>query len=196
MSDPRKVTSIHVRNAIEGEDEAIAWIITRFEGMVRAHARHRLATAGMSEDDLVQEVWARVIPRLGSIEARDGRMTPVLVRYICSVAANVCQESRRHAGRRNSLDAMTIVVTGQSSRSAMTRMIDREHADGVLNAIAALEETDRTVLMMRLVEDVPIEAVAEKLGISASATTRRYQKALARLKTSLKDSLFDDIEAS
>lgn len=78
--DGEEPTSIHVRRAHAGERESLAWLITRFSSLLRLQASYRLRGTLRriyDPDDLVDDVWVAVLPRLGDLEERGGRMTPV-----------------------------------------------------------------------------------------------------------------------
>ena len=58
-------------------------------------------------------------------------------------------------------------------------------------ALAALAPLDRAVLVLRYLDDVPVEEVGRMLGLSGTAVRSRASRALARTRTLLGDSLPD-----
>ena len=61
-------------------------------------------------------------------------------------------------------------------------------------ALAALPEPLREVLVLRGIEQMPNGEVARRLELSDSAVTRRFQAALQQLREALPDSVFDEID--
>ena len=190
-------TSSHVRRAVAGEPDSIEWIIFRFGGALRAHAHYRLAGSlgGLaSEDDLVQEVWLRALPRLPGIEQQGGRLTPVLVKFLGRILVNVCFELRKQARRR---DEHPLAIGIQTEISGIvSHIMLREESDLVLREINALDNEAQAVLILRLMEDLPNSLVAQTLSISASAASRRYTQAIELLRKRLPLSFFEDIESN
>lgn len=64
----------------------------------------------------------------------------------------------------------------------------REMTDRVREAMARLPETDREILLMRVLEGLAYEEVGLILDIDPAAARQRYGRALVRLKRSLRDS--------
>ncbi len=60
-----------------------------------------------------------------------------------------------------------------------------ETVELLTHALDALDPADREVLMLRHFEELSNNEVANRLGLTKSAATKRYIRALARLKTVL-----------
>jgi RNA polymerase sigma-B factor len=63
-------------------------------------------------------------------------------------------------------------------------------------AFRTLDDTDRTILYLRFVEDLSRREVANRLGISQSALARRAEAALAKLRAELEGRAFEEIPAA
>ncbi len=64
--------------------------------------------------------------------------------------------------------------------------VEREETRArVLEAVAALEEIDREMLLMRQVEERPYEEISQLLNIDNAAARKRYGRALLRLRSEL-----------
>ena len=73
-------------------------------------------------------------------------------------------------------------------------MASRDEAMQAMRAaLWELDEPDQEVLVLRGIEQVPNEAVAKLLGLTPGAVTRRYQRALARLRHRLPGPMFDEL---
>jgi RNA polymerase sigma-70 factor (ECF subfamily) len=63
--------------------------------------------------------------------------------------------------------------------------IDRERARRIQEAVARLSETDREILLLRNLEALSNVEVAEVLDVDPATASRRYGRALLRLRTEL-----------
>jgi len=84
MRDLPPTTRI-VRGAREGDPLALGQMVERFTPWLLVQARYRLGGRLKhlcDPEDLVNDVWAVAFPRLRGLDARDGRYTPVLVRFL------------------------------------------------------------------------------------------------------------------
>jgi RNA polymerase sigma factor (sigma-70 family) len=64
----------------------------------------------------------------------------------------------------------------------------------VQEALAGLDADERAVVVLRGIEQLPNGEVARLLGVDDSLATRRWQRALVRLKELLPDSVFGELE--
>jgi RNA polymerase sigma-70 factor (ECF subfamily) len=73
------------------------------------------------------------------------------------------------------------------SPSPSQRLLRRELAQQVRQALAELSETDREILLMRNLEALSNQEVAQVLQIDPVAASQRYGRALLRLRKLLID---------
>lgn len=194
-AEPGVLTTMHVRRAIDGDGKSLDWIAERLTPLLLAHARYRLGNlvSRHEPEDLVNDAWLVALPRLGELTAREGRLTPVLLRFLSTVVLNrvrnLLQERARH-GERVALDEIAADRSGTA-----TQAMRMERATTVHAAIAELEDADREIVLLRGVEQVSAKVAALIVGASLDAVNKRYQRALARLRTKLPGSVFDEVEA-
>ena len=62
---------------------------------------------------------------------------------------------------------------------------DEETADALYEAVRRLPDRERTVILLHYMQDMPVEEIAEALGLSPSAVYRRLETARRRLKQML-----------
>ena len=82
----------------------------------------------------------------------------------------------------------------RASSSDFTRLARSDRGDVVQLALAQLPAEEREVVVLRGIEQLPNREVAKMLGVDDSAVTRRFQRALQRLRELLPGSLFDEME--
>lgn len=199
------LTTQHVRRAIGGDRESVGWIVERLSPLLLALAGYRLTPqlrAVCDAQDLVNETWLVALPKLEQIEAREGRSTPVLLRFLTTTLlqrlANLVRKQARRAKLggagaptprpERELDQLPI-----ETRGVVTIAVQRELEGRVFTSIAELSPEDREVLLLRGVEQQSNQTVAVLLGIEPGAASMRYQRALDRLRKALPGSVFDEL---
>jgi len=108
--------------------------------------------------------------------ARERIRQPTVKSYLFAIARNLYRDVQRRRERHAELDEhMT-----DKRISAQTRMEQTAEVRVVLRALQQLPEVDRTALLMRALDEMPYEEIAETLGIPlVSAKVKVYR---ARLK--------------
>jgi len=193
------VTTRHVARARGGDGESVAWLVERFTPLLLEQARYRLGArlaARVAPEDVVQEVWAIVLPELARLEPRGGRTTPVLVSYL---ATTVLQHVNNLLRRRMASE----VVGGESgaferldarTRGPLTRALGEEACARVRAAIEALEPRARELVILRAIEQRTNEEAAAALGLVPNTAAQAYRRALESLRAKLGPSVFDELE--
>jgi RNA polymerase sigma-70 factor (ECF subfamily) len=166
----------------------------RLKRMVAVRADPRLA-ARVDPSDVVQEALAEAAARLdGYLRDRPLPFYPWL-RQI--VRERLIDLHRRHVhARRRTVTREAIGLPDGSALALAERLFARqsspsarlhraERRDRVRTALAALPETDREVLVLRVLEELPTRDIAAVLGVSEVAVRSRQVRALERLKALL-----------
>lgn len=198
------MVSQHVRKALSGDLESLALVVERFTPLLLAQASYRLGSKlrrFVDPEDLVNDVWARVLPRLGSIEARETRMTPVLVKFLSiAMLRRVRDLFEKHVlgkavasdpGGGDETESLAATLPADQS-GAVTRAIRKERNGLLQAAIEKLPAADREILVLRGIEQRSNQEVAGLLGIDADAASTRYRRALTRLGESAPKALLAD----
>lgn len=200
------LTTLHVRRAVDGDGASLGWLVERLSPALHLQARYRLrgpVSTWCDPADLVQEVWAIALARLPDLVARDGRMTPVLVRFLSTTLlhrANQVIEAylrgdrpHRDASLAGAPSAPGLDPAARSRDGVSTAAMRGELRAAVRDAIDGLSPEDHQVVVLRGIEQLSNNKVAEILGVQPSTATVRYQKALERLRSRLPDSVFADL---
>ncbi len=187
-------TTVHVRQAIAGDQVSLDWLVARLSPLLLAHARYRLGplSARYDPEDVVHDAWLVVLPRLGDLRAREDRMTPVLLRFLSTAIVNRVRNLLWDRARRG--ESAPVLDAPADRSGAVTKAIRAERAAALHTAIAQLEPADREVVLLRGVEQVSAAAAAVALGITVDAVHKRYQRALAHLRRAVPASVFDEVE--
>jgi len=199
---PDALTSFHVRKARAGDDESLAWVVQRFTPLLIAQADYHLGSKLRSvcdPEDLVNDTWMVALPRLSELPHRDGRFTPVMLKFLTTtlvyhVRNLVKKELRRGprsapgAGEGDALDALPLERTG-----VVTEATRREARGRVVACIQELDAEDREIVVLRGIEQQPNHVVALLLEMNPRTVASRYHRALVKLRERLPGSVFDEL---
>jgi len=197
--EPFDATTLHVRRAREGDARSLEWLVARFTPLLLTHARHRmgpLLLARLEPEDVVNDVWAQALPRLAGLAEREGRHTPVLLRFLSTSLLNRVNNLLRlrateaeGAGADEPLSALP-----EATRGPLSRAVQGEREGLVLKTLEGLGERDRELILLRALEQHSNAEVAALLGIEPNTAAQAYRRALARLREQLPGSVFDELE--
>ena len=166
------------RFAASADDPAFAELVRRYLPLVLAVTRRRLGGSGLAED-AAQQVFIALSRRIRTV-----RTIPCLAAWLRKAAvyeaANLARTEQRH--RRRAEQAP--VPWRADPADAASRMLDE--------ALAALPDKDRQILLLHHFEKRSYEQIATRLGISAAAAQRRGHRAMARLAERVKNSGRDE----
>ncbi len=203
--DPAGLTSFHVNRARAGDLESLAWVVERLSPLLLAHASWRLGPVlrvHHDPQDLVDDAWAVALPRLAGLPARDGRLTPVLLRFLTTTLLYRINNLARKHIRGGSEPLAPAAGSGDDpvehlpadQCGVVTAAVRRETQGVISSALASLDDQDREIILLRGVEQQPNQTVSLLLGLSPQAVAMRYRRALDRLRSHLPRSIFDELE--
>ena len=172
----------------EDDDRAFTELVRRFQGRV-TNLISRILNDRTGSDDLAQEVFVRVF-----VHRRNYRRGSKFSTWLFTIAANLAKnEIRRRVRRRNwfSLDALTEVLNDSFIQLAdptenRDMGMEREQLQGeVGKAIATVPEKYRLALVLRDIEGLAYEEIAEVLGVPGGTVRSRINRARSMLKRRL-----------
>lgn len=202
------MTSLHVRRALDGDANSLEWVIARLSPVLLAQARYRLnpkLRRHVDPEDLVNEVWMVALPRLSEFDVAGPRYTPALLRFLSLTLLNRVNNlfQKFIQGKPLALSgsndgggdeaASPLAELEAEHTGVVTRVVQEETHGLVLDRIEELSSDDREVIILRGVEQNPNKDVAVLLGLEPNTVAVRYKRALARLRKSLPDSVFDEL---
>lgn len=167
-----------------------------FEAVARQHApalyRVALRLTGRREDaeDLVQETLVRSLPRLRRFEGR-ARLSTYLFRALGNLWKNQLRSARRSRlvdrfrGTQREDGALAAPDPPDPRPLAMERLEAAARAAQVRQAVARLEPTRRLTLLLREVEEMPYEEIAEATGVAVGTVRSRLARAREDLRRML-----------
>ena len=201
MSDPAGNDDQELlRRALEGDEPALAALFDgsrdRLRKMIRLRLDRRLS-GRVDTSDVLQDAYLDVRRRIAEY-ARDPaampfhlwlrlvagqRLTDVHRHHLGSQMRDAGQEVSLHRGLFPQADSVSLAaqLLGKMT-SASQAAIRVEHKLIVQGALNGMDPIDREVLALRHFEHLSNDETAQVLGLSKSAASNRYIRALKRLK--------------
>jgi RNA polymerase sigma-70 factor (ECF subfamily) len=159
-----------------GLDPAALW--ADFAPPLRGFLARRVPP-GVDADDLVQEVFLRVIRHAGSLRSTDRPEA-----WLFQIARNALRDSLRarlrRDGRNDALEGDDDLAAGPDA--AADRAAEAELAPCLTPMIERLPEPYRTAITLTTIEGVSQADAARQLGISHSGMKSRVQRGRERLR--------------
>ena len=142
----------------------------RYAGDVRRFALYLCGNVAMA-DEITSDTFVR------AWMASDRIRQPTVKSYLFTIARNTYLDLMRRAARHTQLDENM----PDTRISAQTHMEERAAVQAVLAALQQLPEIDRTVLLMRALDEMPYEEIAETLDISVVSAKVKVHRARLKL---------------
>jgi RNA polymerase sigma-70 factor, ECF subfamily len=158
-------------------DMSLMW--AEFAQRLRAFVARRVPP-GIEPDDVVQEVFLRVMRHLPSLREADR-----LEAWLFQIARNTLHDAMRARQRRDSrTDALEIDVPAEAAAEAV-RAAEAELAPCLTPMVARLGQPYRQAIELTSVHGLTQAEAARRAGVSVSGMKSRVQRARERLKTML-----------
>lgn len=168
-----------------GDPEAFEEIYSRFGTMVYSLA---LRMTGKPEDaaDLCQDIFLKIYRHLGSFRGRSSLRT-----WVYRVAMNCCHSRfRRQRSWRSRLLADSVEVlqrVADESRSPEEEAVAQSTVQLVSDALTRLPGVYRQAVVLRDIEGLSYEEIAEVLGIRVGTVRSRIARGRDRLRALLEE---------
>ena len=142
----------------------------RYSSDVRRFALYLCGDVVMA-DEITSDTFVRAWMAAGRIRQ------PTVKSYLFTIARNAYIDLLRRAARHTQLDEHM----PDTRISAQTQMELSAEVRAVLAALQQLPEMDRTVMLMRALEEMPYEEIAETLGITVVSAKVKVHRARLKL---------------
>ncbi len=180
---------LRCQEGLRPDRDAFAELLRRYQGHVDRVLYH-LAPDWQDRADLAQEVWIRVYRNIKRLQE------PVKFRgWLSRIATNLFYDELRKRKRVRppvSLDAPRSLEDGEmdweiaaDSPGPEEDLTTREFYDELQTAIADLPEVFRTTIVLREIEGLAYEEIAEITGVSLGTVKSRIARARQRLQLQL-----------
>jgi RNA polymerase sigma-70 factor (ECF subfamily) len=199
MNDDIGLVDELARRATLGEVSALAELFDRYRARLRQMIRLRLdrrLQGRVDPSDVLQDAFVDLAAKLPEYASRHA--VPIFLWLRLVVGERLLRVHRHHlgaamrdAGREISLHQGAFPEASSASLAAQligqatsaSRAALRAEMQGLLqDAINRLDSLDREIVALRHFEELTNDEVAETLGLSKSAASKRYVRAMLRLK--------------
>lgn len=171
-----------IQQALDGQSAAFETLVTRYQDRLYTAMISVVGSADEAED-VVQESFIQAYLKLDTFQQNSRFFT-----WVYRIAFNYALARRRRNRGTLSLDE-TRENNGTEPVSRSDAPDDRlsrhEDAQLVHQALAVLSDDHRSILVLREMEDLSYEEIAEVLGISIGTVRSRLNRARAALKQQL-----------
>lgn len=153
-----------------------------FAELVAAHSRRiwpqlrRYAQTEAEARDLLQDVWARAYAKRQTFDGRGS-----FIGWLMTVARTVGLVAAKKRGREPAIAELSDVPDPAASRDGLLLATLRD-------AVLALPERQRDVVMLRLVEGLSTTETARRLECAEGTVKATLHQATRKLRESLKES--------
>ena len=187
-----------IRRCQAGDRRAFAELVERYQQLV-FNLYYRIAPAGVDIDDLAQDAWLKVYNSLPQLQKPE-----VFRSWLHRVALNTFHDKLRQRGR---LDISIDEPFGGDEGSDLhldlpdlgplpeDRLLDTEWQEHLDQAIRRLPEAFRLAIVMREVQQMSYEEIAEALSINLGTVKSRIARARERLIADLSGYLKGEVTA-
>lgn len=190
MADSSGITLL-IQKAQKGDTNAFGTLVASYEKFI-FNVACKMFSNSEDASDIAQEALIKAYKNIDKFDFNSSFST-----WLYRITVNACiDEMRRRKGRESiSIDAEDeesglAVQIEDTSLGAEERVIQNETVSEVRAAIDKLSEEHKTVIILRDLQDMTYEQVAQTLDLSIGTVKSR----LARARKSLKDIILKDRE--
>lgn len=180
------------RVKMEDDPQAFAQLVRRWEKPIQSLCARMTGDVHRGED-LAQETFSRIFSRRKEYET-SGRFSTFLWR----VALNICYDELRKIKRRrefvlgDQMEPDGDEEMAVESPSPDVSLVEQERAAVVRNALVRLDETYRSVVVLRHYEGLKFREIGEVLEIPEGTVKSRMAEALSQLNKILSHTLNEE----
>lgn len=172
-----------VRAAQSGDADAFGQIVRHYQRAVYRVA-YGLTRNASDADDLAQETFVRAWQAIGRF-----RTGEPLYPWLARIAMNQAISLFRRRKRRPETPLEPLLEAGRQwggGADPAKEVSDRDHAAHLEAALAELSHEHQSVLVLRAVEGLSYDEIADVLGVPAGTVMSRLARARAELRARLK----------
>jgi RNA polymerase sigma-70 factor, ECF subfamily len=168
-----------VRRALDGDGRAFTALVDRHAGACLRFATRMLGSVEDAED-VTQDSLYRAYRALSSYEHSTAFRT-----WLMAILVNRCRSALLYRGRREQrVRVDPDRVAAASVESDVERIVTREAID---RAMESLDAELREAFLLKHVEQLTYDEMAEATGVGVSALKMRVKRACDRLRGALED---------
>jgi RNA polymerase sigma factor (sigma-70 family) len=163
--------------ARENSQDAFAEIVRRHLNLVYSAARRQVRSPQLAEE-VAQSVFADLARDAGKVSGTGFQPVNSLTPWLYTVTRRTAIDAIRKESRRQLREQIAAEMNNMNATANDWTQIEPLLDD----AMAALDETDRSAILLRYFENKNLREVGEALGASEDAAQKRVSRAVERLR--------------
>lgn len=175
---------------------------TAFEELYRAYSPDVLRTAlrympssnSVDAYDVVQQVFVALFQRIDSLSISEEFSFPAYIRVL---TRNQCRDYIRRLYAQRARQHVEEVPLSEAKNIPDDASDPIEHIDSgrfIRNVLSSLNEIDRRIVQMRLLDNATSEEVAKALDLSSASVRVRYFRIITRLRQQMEHARAEEFE--
>ena len=174
--------AILVSNYINGDESALSVLINRHQQRLYSFIFSKVYDRDVTED-VFQDTFIKVIKtlKLGKYN-EEGKFLPWVMRIAHNLVIDYFRKNNRMPKFNNSGDFDIFSVLQDDTLNAEAELVRSQIHDDIRNLVEELPEDQRTVLKMRMYNDMSFREISENTSVSINTALGRMRYALINLR--------------
>jgi RNA polymerase sigma-70 factor (ECF subfamily) len=174
--------AILVSNYINGDESALSVLINRHQQRLYSFIFSKVYDRDVTED-VFQDTFIKVIKtlKLGKYN-EEGKFLPWVMRIAHNLIIDYFRKNNRMPKFNNSGDFDIFSVLSDDTLNAEAELVRSQIHDDIRNLVEELPEDQRTVLKMRMYNDMSFREISENTSVSINTALGRMRYALINLR--------------
>ena len=174
--------AILVSNYINGDESALTALINRHQQRLYSFIFSKVYDRDVTED-VFQDTFIKVIKtlKLGKYN-EEGKFLPWVMRIAHNLVIDYFRKNNRMPKFNNNGDFDIFSVLSDDSLNAEAELVRSQIHDDIRNLVEELPEDQRTVLKMRMYNDMSFREISENTSVSINTALGRMRYALINLR--------------
>jgi|TARA_B110000093_G_C12918293_1_gene387980 RNA polymerase sigma-70 factor (ECF subfamily) len=174
--------AILVSNYINGDESALSVLINRHQQRLYSFIFSKVYDRDVTED-VFQDTFIKVIKtlKLGKYN-EEGKFLPWVMRIAHNLVIDYFRKNNRMPKFNNSGDFDIFSVLSDDTLNAEAELVRSQIHDDIRNLVEELPEDQRTVLKMRMYNDMSFREISENTSVSINTALGRMRYALINLR--------------
>ncbi|MBT8310450.1 MAG: sigma-70 family RNA polymerase sigma factor [Flavobacteriaceae bacterium] len=171
-----------VSNYINGDEKSLSTLIYRHKQKIYSFIYSKVFDRDLAED-IFQDTFIKVIKTLkrGAYN-EEGKFLPWVMRIAHNLVIDHFRKNNRMPKFDNSGEFSIFSVLGDPALNAEKQIIKDQVESDVRKLIEELPEDQKTVLVMRMYNDMSFKEISERTGVSINTALGRMRYALINLR--------------
>lgn len=170
--------------AVQGNRDAYGVLVRNYQDRLLSTV-YRVVQDRAEAEDLCQEAFLQAYVHLSTFAGRSTFYT-----WLCRIALNLAISQRRQGRRPPSLEETYPFTDGEPADHRDLpgdRLVRQESLSQIRKALASLAPDQRAVIVLRVVDELNYQEIAEVLGLKLGTVRSRLHRARMQLRDLLQE---------